>query len=127
MPDHIPHEVRRFILANIDSIAQLEALLILRANPQHKWACKDVAERIYLTEKETEAVLGKLATRALIETEKLEPINYCYQPKSKDVAALIDQLAETYAKYLVPVTNLIHQKPRRDIFEMADAFRLKSE
>jgi hypothetical protein len=32
-----------------------------------------------------------------------------------------------YSKYLVPVTNLVHQKSRRDIVEMADAFKLKKK
>ena len=68
----IPDTVRNFILTSIDSVAQLEALLLLRANPQPKWTCKGVAERIYLTEKETAAVLDKLVTRELIETD--EPI-----------------------------------------------------
>lgn len=127
MPDRIPDEVRRFILANIDSIAHLEALLILRANPQYKWDCKGIAERIYLTEEETETVLRRLVARKLIKTETLGTRIYYYQPKSQNIAGTIDQLAETYSKYLVPVTNLIHQKPRRDIEEMADAFRLKKK
>ncbi len=127
MQHRIPDEVRRFILANIDSVAQLEALLLFRTHPQHKWTCNGVAERIYMTEKETAAVLGKLVARELIETETLEPRLYYYQPKNQDLAASINQLADTYSKYLVPVTNLIHQKPRRDLAEMADAFRLKKK
>lgn len=123
----IPDTVRHFILTSIDSVAQLEALLLLRANPQPRWTCKGVAERIYLTEKETAAVLDKLVTRELIETETADPRLYYYQPKSQGIAASIDQLAETYSKYLVPVTNLLHQKSRRDLAEMADAFRLKKK
>ena len=81
MQHRIPDEVRRSILANIDSVAQLEALLLFRTHPQHKWTCNGVAERIYMTEKETAAVLGKLVARELIETKTLEPRMYYSSPR----------------------------------------------
>jgi hypothetical protein len=37
MPAYIPDEVQGFILSNIDSIVQLEALLLLRNHRQQKW------------------------------------------------------------------------------------------
>jgi len=38
---HIPDDLREFILQHIDSITQLEALLLLRANAAEAW---DVAK-----------------------------------------------------------------------------------
>jgi hypothetical protein len=127
MSDFIPEEVRGFILANIDSIAQLEALLFLRDNAQHKWTCKTVAERIYINEQQATTLLAKLVARGFIVAEGNDPTEFFYQPKSKDIATSIDRLAEVYSKYLVPVTNLVHQKSPRDIVELADAFKLKKE
>jgi predicted ArsR family transcriptional regulator len=127
MPGYIPDEVRDFIFASIDSIAQLEALLLLRDNAQHKWTCKTIAERIYIHESQAAALLAKLVARGFIVAEGTGPTDFYYQPKSEDIARSIDRLAEVYSKYLVPVTNLVHQKSRRDIVELADAFKLKKD
>ena len=127
MSDRIPDEVRRFILTSIDSIAHLEALLLLRDHPEQKWTCTMVAERIYIGEPQAAALLSKLVARGFIVTEGNDPSAFSYHPKTEEMAKSIDQLAETYTKYLVPVTNLVHQKSRRDIVEMADAFKLKKK
>lgn len=127
MPGFIPDEVRDFILTSIDSIAQLEALLLLRDHPRQKWACKTIAERIYISEPQAAALLAKLMARGFIVAEGTDPTDFYYQPKSEDLARSIDQLAAVYSKYLVPVTNLVHQKSRRAIVEMADAFKLKKD
>jgi hypothetical protein len=39
----------------------------------------------------------------------------------------VNQVAACYAKYLIPVTNLIHTKPRTRVQEFADAFKLRKE
>jgi hypothetical protein len=39
---------------------------------------------------------------------------------------MIARLADVYARHLIPVTNLIHSKPRR-IREFADAFKLRKD
>jgi hypothetical protein len=41
-------------------------------------------------------------------------------------ARMVDRLADAYAKHLIPVTNMIHAKPRR-IREFADAFRFRKD
>ena len=124
----IPHDVRDFILANIDSITQLEALLFLRNNAQHKWKCSLVAERMYVTQQQASLVLAKLVVRGFVAAEGAgEEEQFFYDPKNEDVALAIEQMANVYARCLVPVTNLIHQKARRDIMDLADAFKLKRE
>lgn len=127
MPDRIPDEVRQFILTSIDSIAQLEALLLLRDHSEQKWTCTMVAERIYISEPQAAALLSKLVARGFIVTEGNEPSAFSYHPKTEEMAKSIDQLAETYTKYIVPVTNLVHQRSRCNIVEMADAFKLKKK
>lgn len=123
----IPSDVKQFILTNIDSIAQLEALLLLRAAPTEKWAVVAVAKRLYITEQETAPLLTSLCERGLIAISDAESVQYTYQQTSPDLARMVDRLAEVYAKHLVPVTNLIHSKPRTRIQEFADAFRLRKD
>ena len=127
MRDFIGKDVREFILANIDSIAQLEALLILRNHSPQRWTAKTIAREIYISDQEAAALLTKLLTKGFIVAEDNEPPTYSYQPKTEDIARLIDKLVEMYSKYLVPLTNLVHQRSRRDLVELADAFNLKKK
>jgi hypothetical protein len=123
--DPFPSNIRQFILRSIDSVAQLEALLLLRANPQQKWNIPSVAKRLYITEQETAPLLANLCEQGLVVLNK--PDEYTYQPASADLTQMVDSLAEIYAKHLVPVTNLIHSKPRTRMQEFADAFRIRKE
>jgi hypothetical protein len=40
---------------------------------------------------------------------------------------MIDHVAEVYDRYLIPVTHLIHAKPRTRVHAFADAFRLRKD
>ena len=52
---------------------------------------------------------------------------YRYQPHTAHLQQMIDSLAEFYGKHLVPITNLIHSKPKNRVQEFADAFRLRKD
>jgi hypothetical protein len=119
----IPADLREFILRNIDSVAHLEALLLLRANPQTSWDIPAVAGRLYTAEKQASEVLVQLCAEGLILCEN---DLYRYGGQSSETLAMIDRLAEFYAKQLIPITNLIHGKPRR-IRQFADAFKFRKD
>jgi hypothetical protein len=48
----IPADLRYFILQHIDSVTQLEALLLLRGSPDEVWNLSTAAKRLYTTEQE---------------------------------------------------------------------------
>jgi hypothetical protein len=125
MSNWISEEVQRFLVDNIDSIAELEALLFLREHRDQSWSCSSVAERIYSSEEVTGSLLVKLTNKGLITADGAPPATFRYGSHKHEMARLIDQLAETYAKYLVPVTNLVHKKSHRNIEGIADAFNFK--
>lgn len=121
----ITEEIKAFILDHIDSIAELEALLVLRENPSQSWACKDVADRIYSDESTTAAVLHKLISHGLIAPDAGSADRVRYQQSQPEFTEVLNQLAGVYARYVVPITTLIHKKPRGTIKSFADAFKLK--
>jgi hypothetical protein len=121
--DVIPGDLQDFILQYIDSITQLEALLLLRADPGGRWEPAHVARRLYAGEREVEAVLAGLCANDLLSCDHGI---YRYEPRTGDNRSLIDRLAAVYAKHLIPVTNMIHAKERR-IREFADAFRFRKD
>jgi hypothetical protein len=117
--EQIPEDVREFILRYINSIAQLEALLLLWREPEMAWDVADLAKRLYISEEETGEVLAQLSADGLIN-----PSEGAYRFDRADWQQVVARLDETYSKQLIPVTNIIHSKPRR-IREFADAFKLR--
>ena len=123
----IPEEIAQFLTDTVESVAQLEALLLLRNNPDETWTNDYLAQRLYISPKLTSELLTQLCANGLVESYGSEPVCFRYRPASNEIETLIARLAELYAKHLVPVTNLIHSKPKTRIQEFADAFRLRKD
>jgi hypothetical protein len=121
--DPVPGNLRDFIVRYIDSIAQLEALLLLRANPADEWTPAEVAARLYTSEQDAAEVLARLCDDALAFCN--EGI-YHFGCETTELRDLVDRLAEAYSQQLIPVTNMIHAKPRR-IRQFADAFKFRKD
>jgi hypothetical protein len=123
MSDPLPAELLDYLARHIDSIAHLEALLLLHAAPDTLWDALSTAKRLYIGEQEASEVLAHLAAHGLLGHDAS---GYWFDPQSAELGKLTDLLAEHYKRHLIPITNLIHAKPRR-IRQFADAFKLKKE
>lgn len=119
--DVIPPEVREFLLARIDSIAQLEALLLLYENPHQLWTPDQVAKRLYITSFAAEHLLATLSAIGLLSCDGTA-CRFSGEPPK--LVRTIELLRFHYRKHLIPVTNLIHGKPSR-VQEFAEAFKLR--
>ncbi|WP_395014796.1 hypothetical protein [Dongia sp.] len=109
MPDDpVAADVERFIAQHIESIAQLEALLLLHDQPEQWWTPARVAERVFTNEKEMQAILSRLCAIDLIVCKQDV---YRYERRAGR-AETVDRLAEAYRGRLVAVTNLVHAKQR---------------
>ena len=118
----IPADLRDFIVKSIDSVGQLEALLLLRGDPVKAWDVAQLARRLYVNEAEATAIFAHLVEQGFVAAEGG---SYRYERENKQ-ALVIEQLAEAYARQLIPSTNLIHAKPR-GIRAFADAFKIKRD
>jgi hypothetical protein len=123
MSEPLPGELRDFLARHIDSIAHLEALLLLRSAADGAWDAHAAAGRLYIGAQEASEVLAHLAAHGLLS---LDESGYRFDPASSDLRDMADLLAEHYKRHLIPITNLIHAKPRR-IRQFANAFKLKKE
>lgn len=123
----IPDEIARFLAERIDSVAELEGLLLLRKDPELKWDVRALAGRLYITESETEELLSRLLENGLVAAEAREPVLYSYAPVSSDLSALVDRVIELYSRHLVPVAKFIHSKSRPRVQGFADAFKLRKD
>jgi hypothetical protein len=121
--DLVPDDVRDFILRHVDSVSQLEALLLLRASPDKVWNVAQAASRVYADQQEIAEMFERLGGEGFFTRHE----NGGYQYNAGNPAdAVIGRLATEYAQRLIPITNMIHSKPRR-IRQFADAFKFKKD
>jgi DNA-binding IclR family transcriptional regulator len=120
----IPEPVRRFIVEAVDSVPELEALLLLRAHADRTWSVEDAGARLYVSPTMASHLLNALAARGLLERDGER---YRYGPARPELDHVVGDLAATYATKLIAVTRLIHAKPAASVRQFADAFRLRKE
>ena len=120
--DGIPAELRDFIIRSIDTVGQLEALLLLRAHAEETWDPTRLAQRLYVNETEAAAIMVHLVGQGLATVQD----GTCRYSSASKQSETVDRLAEAYARQLIPITNLIHTKPR-GIRAFADAFKIKRD
>lgn len=125
MTDRIPEEIKIFIMEHIDSVAEIEGLLLLRANSTETWNVQKLAERLYIEESEAGKILGRLLNAGFLQSPSAHV--YIYQPATDDLALRIDIVAQNYTRLLVPITNLIHSRHKTRVQEFANAFRIRKD
>jgi len=124
MPDNpVPPEVRLFIFDCIESVAHLEALLLLKDTPEQDWDVSSLARRLYIGHAKATAILEHLTA---CELAQRSGAGFRYHTRDAERRRLIDALAESHARYLVPLTRLIHEKAS-GIRKFADAFKFRKD
>jgi hypothetical protein len=118
----VPAEVRRFIAAEIESVGQLEVLLLLRGAPDKSWTPDEVARALVMQLASATDWLDQVAGGKLV-TKSAE--GYRYTPPSRETERTVDGLAESYAKYRVAVISLIFSKPSEGVTRFSEAFRIR--
>jgi hypothetical protein len=122
----IPQHVLHFIAQQIDTVPQLESLLLLHERYSHAWAPEEVAARIYISQQDARAILETLLRRGLLLAEG-EPPRYTFNPGGAANSELMSEVAREYQRHLVPIATFIHSKASASVREFARAFDLKKD
>lgn len=119
-------DLRRFI-QTIESIPQLEAILLLHNEPAEIWSADRIAARLYLTPEKAAHLLAEIHRAGICTQHKSNP-GFLYAP-SLELRELIEQLGQYYSTHLIEVTNMIHARSDsgRKARLFADAFKFKTE
>jgi hypothetical protein len=126
----IPEDLRRFVLTSIPSVPFLEALLLMRANPEQCWSRDTLARRLYVRDKVAEGLLAELCRAGMAAPSSAGGADsdaYCYRPREDVLRERIDSLADLYSTHLVEVTHLIHSSLDRKAQHFADAFKWRKD
>ena len=126
LPD-IPNNVLQFIAEKIDTVPQLEALLLLWESQGRSWSEDEVAARIYVQREAASSILQALQRRDLVAVEGAQPAQYRYCGDWDRSGDLMSQVATAYRRHLIPVATFIHTRASSSVREFARAFDLKKD
>jgi hypothetical protein len=126
MNQEFPADIKQFIADNIDSVAQLELLLLMRDQPAKAWSAQEAGNALYAAADVTGLLMADLHAKKLLAAGPAES-TYVYRPERAESALLVDRLADLYRERRVAVISTIYTKPIDKIRSFADAFRLRKE
>jgi len=124
--NEIPDIVLKFIEENIDTVPELETLLMMREAEDRGWDVAEVAARNYISEYRAQQTLESLRRRNLVSLDAGSS-QYRFEPPTNETRAVVAEVAETYQRNLSRIAMLIHSKPASSIKEFARAFDFKKE
>jgi DNA-binding MarR family transcriptional regulator len=127
MANDFPAEIEQFIGQHIESLAQLELLLMLRRESDRSWSCFDLSRQLYVTPDVCTGIIADLERRGFVLRDGADSNLIRYRSGGAEVDQLIDQLAALYQQRRVAVITLIYSKPVKKVQTFADAFRLRRE
>jgi hypothetical protein len=120
-------EIIRFIADQIDSVPQLEALLLVWNTRPAIWTPEELGKRLYVSDELGHDLLQELVRKRLITSMQGAVEGYRYESASEEQDALIGRLDEMYRREVVRVSNMIHAKPASALRDFARAFRFTKE
>jgi hypothetical protein len=119
----LPEDVHHFLHQNIDSVEQLEVLLLLWRTPERGWTSDEVATAVYSHPTSVVRRLAMLLGQGLLRER--EPGCYQYAPRTTDLHETVTRLDHMYRERRVAVITLIASKPIENVRAFSDAFRIR--
>lgn len=126
MNDRLPSEIRQFIAQYIESLAQLEALLLMRREPERQWDAAELARSLYISDDMCRGMFNELERRRFVSRNS-HTNTYSYTSDDASSDKLLGELAEFYQERRVAVISEIYSNPVAKVQTFADAFRLRKE
>lgn len=117
----------RFIRDNIDSVPQLEGLVLLWESRPASWTAADLAARLYISPEDAVEVLRGLIRVGMVAEAMGSSLRYSYASRSAQQDELMLDVCTTYRRELLRVSHMIHSKASSSVREFARAFRFKKE
>jgi predicted ArsR family transcriptional regulator len=122
--EQLPPELRAFLHSCIESIEQVELLMLLRGSDRLRTA-REVAAELRVPAGVARRDLETLSARGLLEVSVGAETSYRYKPKSDDLARYGDLLAQHYVTSRHTIFKFVTTKSRLAIKRFAEAFKLR--
>lgn len=123
--NELSDELVNFIIETIDSVEQIEVLLLLREFSDRAWTALTVNEVIRSDVSSIARRLDNLVALGLVAKDP--DGKYRFNASTSDYARLVAELATTYRERRTRVIEMIYSKPKRGLHSFSSAFVIKKE
>ena len=120
----LPAHLRAFLYSCIDSIEQLDVLMLLRISGE-PWVAREVAKEVGLSDARARAYLDALSARGLVHAVVRSEITYTFRPSSDALRKYTDELAEALDSSRAEVLRFVAALPPSSVRSFANAFKLR--
>jgi hypothetical protein len=126
-PVEVPIPVARFIATHVQTLEQLEVLLLMMHSPDRWWDAHAIAGAVGILEDTARRILDRLAARNLLAIRITGDVRYQFQPGESSLAEAARLTADTYRTNRLGVLQLVTEARRRSLRAFADAFRIRDD
>jgi hypothetical protein len=104
----VPADLQRFLQEYLESLEQLEILVLLHRRPDYAWSALEVADELRVRDSLAEEELRRLSDRGLLTLAgSISNPSFRYGPISETLAQMTRQLVETYGEQRVAIMMLM--------------------
>ena len=108
-------EAEEFIERAVDTIHQLEILLLLRRSSDRFWRVDEIAANLHMTSGTVASSVSGLHANGVLVADGADPVAYRYEPRSTVLHAGVESLAAAYETDPLPVLKAVLTKSPRTL------------
>jgi DNA-binding transcriptional regulator GbsR (MarR family) len=117
----------QFVEEYVDSVPQLEALMLLWNSRPVGWTTGELASRLYVSPEQVAVIVHDLVRLQFVRQVPGHPEKHAYFSRSEEQNQFMHLLYDTYRHDLVRISSMIHAKASSAVREFARAFRFRKE
>jgi hypothetical protein len=126
-PESLPKSISTFIAEHINSVVELEALLLLYAHRERSWSASEIAAELRIDRAWPQRELVALCSKGILQCVPGSDPSYRFAPKAPNMESVVGELAAAYADRRVTIIRLIFSKPVDKLKTFGDAFRIRRD
>lgn len=127
MANTLSIEVEQFLLKYIESVEQLEVLLLLNAHPDRPWTIQEVNDQIKSSEESVSKRLQTLAHQGLITALNADKTVFQIQTAKPEINQTVSALDACYKERRLKVLECVFSKPMSSLRVFADSFKIRKD
>ena len=125
--DQLPSDVRLLLRNHIQTVLQLELLLLLHAHADGWWTAEAANREHPATVDAAGQYLAALCDAKLVERSDGPVPQFRFAPERAQDAATVATIARLFRTHYYSIVEAIYAPRRRDIQDFADAFKLNKK
>ena len=112
--DPLPITVRQLLAGHIQTVEQLEVLLLLRSDPTRAWTINDIYGVVRSSHASIQTRLRNFVAEGFLAEDKGPPQKFRFAPKDQNLRSAVDQTASAYQAWRLRVIEAIFARHARN-------------